>query len=128
MILLHPNQIIFLYKQIVDQSGGSFGLRDKGLLESAVFRPQASFGGHDLYPDLFSKTAALGVSLIKNHPFLDGNKRVGFGAMVLMLELNGYELISSTQKNIDFALEIARGEINEEKTGEWLKKNSRAIS
>lgn len=127
MIELHPNQIIFLYKQIMEESGGTFGLRDRGLLESAVYRPQASFGGHDLYPDLFSKAAALGFSLIKNHPFVDGNKRVGFESMRLLLRLNSYDIHASTQHKVDFVLGIAKGEINEGQVTKWLKENSHEI-
>ena len=101
------------------------GLRDEGLLESAVYRPQASFGGQDLYPDLFSKTAALGHSLISNHPFVDGNKRVGFEAMRLMLRLNGRDLHASLEDKFDFVMEIARGKLNEQAIADWLKRHSR---
>ena len=121
MNYLHPKQVLYLYKQIAEQTGGDFGLRDEGLLESAVYRPQASFGGQDLYPDLFSKTAALGHALISNHAFLDGNKRVGFEAMRLTLRLNGYDLKASVNEKFSFVMEIAKGKMTEQAIADWLK-------
>jgi len=122
---LYPNQIIYLHKQIVALSGGSHGVRDKGLLESAVYRPQASFGGQDLYPDIFMKTAALGHSIISNHPFIDGNKRIGFEAMRLMLLLNGYNIFASEDKKFHFVMNIAEKKINEQGIAGWLRNNSK---
>ena len=125
MKYLYPNQIRYLYQQIIEQNRGTVGLRDEGLLESAVYRPQASFGGQDLYPDLFSKAAALGHSLIANHPFVDGNKRVGFEAMRLMLRLNGYDVHASMEAKFDFVGAIAAGKLTEQGIAEWLKQHSR---
>lgn len=126
MKYLYPKQVLYLYQHIIQQSGGTLGLRDRGLLESAVCRPQASFGGQDLYPDLFGKAAALGHSLISNHPFVDGNKRVGFEAMRLMLRLNGYDLRALTQTKFDFVMEIAKGRLREQAIADWLKQHSRS--
>jgi death-on-curing protein len=109
----------------MERSGGSAGVRDQGLLESAVYRPQASFGGEDLYPDLFSKAAALGHSIIKNHPFVDGNKRPGFEAMRLMLRLNGYDVQASLDAKFNFVLAIAEGKFKEQAIADWLKHHSR---
>lgn len=125
MRYLYPKQVLYLYQQIIRESGGSLGLRDEGLLESAVYRPQASFGGQDLYPDLFSKASALGHSLIRNHAFVDGNKRVGVEAMRLMLRLNGYDLHASLQGKFDFVIEIAQGKLSEQQIADWLKAHSR---
>ena len=125
MKYLLPKQVLHLYQQIIQQSGGSVGLRDEGLLESAVYRPQASCGGHDLYPDLFSKAAALGHSIISNHPFVDGNKRVGVEAMRLMLRLNGCDLHASLEVKFDFVMEIAKGKLTEQAIADWLKRHSR---
>ena len=125
MKYLYPKQVLYLYQQIIQQSGGTLGLRDEGLLESAIYRPQASFGGQDLYPDLFSKTAALGHSFISNHPFVDGNKRVGFEAMRLMLRLNGYDIHASLEAKYDFAMDIAKGKRTEQAIADWLKQHSR---
>jgi death-on-curing protein len=108
----------------MDRSGGSAGVHDQGLLESAVYRPQASFGGEDLYPDLFSKAAALGHSIIKNHPFVDGNKRTGFEAMRLILRLNGYDVQASLEAKFNFVLGIAEGKLKEQAIADWLKHRS----
>lgn len=124
MKYLYPKQILYLYQQIIAQTGGAVGLRDEGLLESAVYRPQASFGGHDLYPDVFSKAAALGHSIIRNHPFVDGNKRVGFEAMRLMLRLNGHDLRASVARKFEFVIEIAKGALTEQGIADWLREHS----
>ena len=100
-------------------------MREQGLLESAVYRPQVSFGGKDLYPDLFSKAAALGHSIIKNHPFVDGNKRTGFESMRLLLRLNGYDIQASLNAKFDFVLAIAEGDLKEQAIADWLKHHSR---
>ena len=122
---LYPKQILYLHQQIIAVSGGGAGVRDQGLLESAVYRPQASFGGRDLYPDLFSKVAALGHSLISNHPFVDGNKRTGFEAMRLMLRLNGYDLQASLDVKFKFVMGIAKGKLREQAAADWLGRHSR---
>lgn len=124
MNYLYPKRVLYLYQQIIQRSGGALGVRDHGLLESAVYRPQASFGGQDLYPDLFSKAAALGHSIILNHPFVDGNKRVGFEAMSLMLRLNGYDVHVSPETAFDFVMEIAKGKLTEQGIADWLKRHS----
>jgi death-on-curing protein len=121
---LYPKQVLYLHQEIMDRSGGSAGVRDQGLLESAVYRPQASFGGEDLYPDLFSKAAALGHSIIKNHPFVDGNKRTGFEAMRLILRLNGYDVQASLAAKFNFVLGIAEGKLKEQAIADWLKHRS----
>ena len=126
MNYLYPKQISYLHQQIVEVSGGSGGLRDEGLLESAVYRPQATFGGQDLYPDLFSKAAALGHSIIHNHPFVDGNKRVGFEAMRLMLKLNRYDLKASMDEKFKFVMAIAEGKLREQAIADWLRQYSRS--
>lgn len=128
MKYLHPKQVLYLYQEIVKRTGGTLGLRDEGLLESAVYRPQASFGGRDLYPDLFSKAAALGHSLITNHPFVDGNKRIGLEAMRLMLRLNGYDLRASADTAFDFVMQIAKSALTEQGIVDWLNVHSRPYS
>jgi death on curing protein len=124
---LYPKQILYLHQEIMERSEGTGGVRDQGLLESAVYRPQASFGGEDLYPDLFSKAAALGHSVIKNHPFADGNKRTGFEAMRLMLRLNGYDIQASLNAKFNFVMAIAEGRLKEQAIADWLKRNGRRI-
>ncbi|MBI4051508.1 MAG: type II toxin-antitoxin system death-on-curing family toxin [Elusimicrobia bacterium] len=127
MIHLYPTQVLYLHKRVLEISGGSPGVRDLGLLESAVYRPQASFGGSDLYPDLFSKAAALGYSLIKNHPFVDGNKRTGFEAMRLMLRLNRWDIRAREEEKFRFVLDIACNKMDEHAMAQWLEKRKRKI-
>ena len=127
MNYLYPKQIVYLHQRIVTVSGGSGGLRSKHLLESAVYRPQASFGGQDLYPDVFIKAAVLGHSLILNHPFVDGNKRIGFEAMRLTLRLNGHDVRAGASEKFNFVMAVADKKIDEHQIAEWLKKHSRAL-
>ena len=95
MNYLSVAQVLFIHARLIAETGGSPGLRDLGLLSSAVARPQATFDGQDLYPDLFSKTAALMDSLVRNHAFIDGNKRVGITAAGLFLRIHGRQLTAS---------------------------------
>ena len=124
MKYLFPKQVLFLAQEITKQCGGTLGLRDEGLLESAVYRPQATFGGHDLYPDLWTKTAALGHSLIMNHPLIDGNKRVAFEAMRLMLRLNGHDIRASEDVKFTFVMAVTTGALTEQDIADWLKNHS----
>lgn len=124
MKYLYPKQVLYLHDQIIQRSGGLGGLRDQNLLESAVYRSQVTFGGQDLYPDLFGKVAALGHSLILNHPFADGNKRTGFEAMRLMLRFNGYDLRASSRHKFDFVMKVAVKELTEQEMADWLRRKS----
>jgi len=89
---LTSQQVLYIHDQMIKRFGGSMGIRDIGLLESAVGRPLASFDGKDLYLDIFYKSAALLQSLLKNHPFVDGNKRTALSSAGLFLRINGYIL------------------------------------
>lgn len=89
MIRLTASQIIKLHEQLIQQTGGSHGIRDMGLLESAIEAQFQSFGEHELYPSVQAKAARLGYGLIKNHAMIDGNKRIGAHAMLVLLALNG---------------------------------------
>lgn len=122
---LSVEQVLAAHAALIKRYGGSQGIHDQGLLESAVFRPQASAFGQEAYPTLFEKCAVLGYSLIQNHPFLDGNKRTGFAAMHLMLLINGYDLTSTTEKEIAMAENIASGKMHEPEIAQWLKQHSK---
>ncbi len=91
MRYLTLGELIELHRRIIEQSGGADGIRDLGLAESALAQPQMSFGGTELYPTLAEKAAALCFSLVMNHPFVDGNKRIGHAAMETFLVMNGFE-------------------------------------
>jgi death-on-curing protein len=126
MILLED--ILKLHKYSIQKYGGSDGLRDPGLLKSAVGRPFQTFGGEDLYPSIFEKAAALGESLIINHPFIDGNKRTGAVAMVALLEENGLMLSVDQEDFYDFVISISTGEKKFKQIVEWLQQNAKQIS
>lgn len=124
MIYLKINQILAIYEEVIKETGGSKGIRDICLLESSIARPQATFGGEDLYPDIFSKAAALGHSIVQNHPFIDGNKRTGYMAMRLFLNANGYDLKASLNEKYKFVIEIAEKILDEKSIAGWLKNHS----
>ena len=112
-----------LHALVLERSGGSAGLRDEGALESAVAQPQASFGGEDLYPSLVEKAAALAYALVKNHAFIDGNKRIGQAAMEVFLLLNGYEIAATVDDQETLFLNLAAGEVSREALTAWIAKH-----
>ncbi len=103
------NDILVLHEKSINDFGGSHGIRDVGLLESAIARPFQTFGGEDLYPTTFEKAAALAESLIINHPFVDGNKRTGMLAMVSLLIKDQYHLNASSDDLYNFVINISTG-------------------
>ena len=118
-------EVIELHRMVIEQAGGLPGLRDLGALESAVAQPRMTFGGTDLYPSLVEKSAALCFSLVKNHPFVDGNKRVGHAAMETLLVLNGFEIDASTDEQEQVVLALAAGQLSREDLVGWLRKHVR---
>ena len=117
-------EVLELHRRVVEQSGGAFGIRDVGLLKSAIAQPHMTFGGEDLYPSLLEKAAALGFSIIMNHPFVDGNKRAGHAATETFLVLNGLEINASVDEQERVVLAIASGELGREAFVEWLQQNT----
>jgi death-on-curing protein len=103
------SEVLELYRRIMEQSGGTMGIRDLGALESALAQPRMTFGGTDLYPSIAEKAASLGFSLVNNHPFVDGNKRTGHAAMEVFLILNGYEIEASIDEQERVILQVASG-------------------
>ena len=123
---LSMEQVLVAHAALIKRYGGSHGIRDEGLLKSAVFRPQTSAFGQDAYPTFFEKCAVLGYSLIQNHPFVDGNKRTGFATMHLMLLINGYDLTSAKKGEAEMAEDVASGKMSEGEISVWLKKYSKS--
>lgn len=117
---LNKRQVILLHNQLLSQTGGLPGLRDDGLLESALSAPFQSFGDADAFPSLPQKAARLGYGLIKNHPFVDGNKRIGTHAMLVFLAVNGTELVYTQKELSDIILAVASGEKGYEDLFCWL--------
>jgi death-on-curing protein len=122
---LSLTQLLRVHERQIRAFGGSLGLRDKGAAEAALARPQMTFGGEDLYPDLESKAAALMHSIVLNHPFIDGNKRAGVMAAELLLRINGVELIAGDDEMAEMTLAVARGEVTAEAVSIWLRQRCR---
>jgi death-on-curing protein len=120
MIRLTKNQILMLYSQLILETGGSNGVRDEKLLESALETPFQSFGGEELYPSTQAKAARLCYGLVKNHAMVDGNKRIGTHAMLVFLALNGYELEYTQKELSDTILEVASGHMSYEELLYWI--------
>lgn len=123
MRYLTLDEVLELYRRIIEQSGGSAGIANQGALESALAQPRMSFGGEDLYPTIVEKASALGFSMIKNHPFVDGNKRIGHAAMEVFLVLNGFEIEASVDEQERVILQLAAGELGREEFTEWLRSH-----
>jgi death-on-curing protein len=117
------DEVLRLHGLVIEQSGGIDGLRDSNALESAVAQPQMTFGGEDLYPTLVEKASALGFSLIKNHAFIDGNKRVGHAALETFLVLNGYELDAPVDEQEEIILGVSAGTLNRDDLTQWLRSH-----
>ena len=120
MRTLSKLQVILLHEQLIDETGGTHGLRDEGLLESALTAPFQSFSGQSAYPSLQQKAARLCFGLVKNHPFIDGNKRIGAHVMLVFLALNGLVLSYTQDELSDVILRLANGQIGYEALLEWL--------
>lgn len=121
MILLSRAQVLMLRADLVSVFGGSRGVRDHAVLDSALSAPSASFGGQELYPTVVEKRARLGFGLIANHPFVDGNKRIGIHATLVQLALNGVEIEASETEVIALGLSIASGESSLEQVAGWIE-------
>jgi len=124
-VYLSVEQILRLHQMQIKAFGGSAGLRDRGGLEAAAARGQMTFGGEELYPDLPAKAAALMHSLVANHAFVDGNKRVGAMAAELFLTVNGVDLQASDDDVVEVTLAVARGELTAEELAIWIRQRCR---
>lgn len=120
MIKLTKEQILLLHTQLIEATGGSDGIRDVGMLESALENPFQTYDGEELYPSIQAKAARLCYGLVKNHAMVDGNKRIGVHAMLVFLALNGYE-VEYTQKELsDLILDVAADRKQYEDILHWL--------
>lgn len=118
------SQVIQLHTILILETGGSEGLRDEGLLDSALNSPFQSFEGEDLYKTVPAKAARLGFSLVNNHAFIDGNKRVGLLVMLTFLEMNGIIIDCSDDELIELGLGLASGEIDDQELLSWIIRHS----
>ena len=120
MKTLSKNQVTALHSALIREFGGIDGIRDEGLLESALAAPFQTFGGEPVYPSLQAKAAQLGFGLIRNHPFVDGNKRIGAHTKLVFLAVNGIELRYEQQELIDIVLSVAAGQIDRQGLLQWI--------
>ncbi|MFN4868034.1 MAG: type II toxin-antitoxin system death-on-curing family toxin [Cyanobium sp.] len=125
---LHLGEVLELHRQLIITSGGSPGLRDLGLLEAAMSQPRQTFAGEDLYPTLIDKAACLGFSLVTNHPFVDGNKRIGHAATEVMLMLNGHELRASVDAAEATILAVASGGLDRRAYTSWVERHGHLLT
>ena len=126
MITITKEQVLLLHKSIYERYGGSYGVRDEGLLDSALEAPFQTFAGQDLYPEDIDKIVRFGYGLISNHPFHDGNKRIGALALLTLLELNGFEINATNEEFAAIIYDVASG--SEGKSADdlllWVKEHA----
>jgi death-on-curing protein len=120
-------EVVDLHRRLRRETGGAPGIRDLGALDSAAAQPKATFGSVDLYPTLVEKAAALCFSLVGNHPFVDGNKRVGHAAMETFLLLNGAEIDAPVDEQERLMLDLAAGRIDRAHFTAWIRAHVRAL-
>ncbi len=124
MIFFGYEQVVKIHRSLIAKTGGMDGIRDKNLLDSALKSPFQTFGGRELYPDIFDKAAQLCYSLVENHSFADGNKRIGVHLTLLFLKLNNVNISYSQAELIDFGLRIASGKKDKDEIKDWLLRHS----
>lgn len=123
MIILTVDEIIELHSKLIARTGGSDGLRDRGLLESAVYSAQSSFGDAEVYPTIEEKAARLMYAIINNHSFIDGNKRIGVLVMLMTLKLNGVAMEYTQPELTELGLSVASGKADYNAVLEFIKKH-----
>ena len=123
-VFLSLDEVIEIHRDMIERYGGSAGIRDMGLLQSAVAMPRAGFGGDFLHADLFEMASAYLFHIVRNHPFTDGNKRVGAAAALVFLELNGVEVKVSNELLAATVLDLAQAKIAKAAIADFLKMHS----
>ncbi len=127
MIYLHKQQILKLHNQIINEFGGIHGIRDERLLDSALANPLQTFAGLDLYPTCVDKAIQLCYGLIKNHPFLDGNKRIALHSMLILISINGLKIEIAHDELIDIIFKVADGSFNSSDLLQLLKEKIKEV-
>lgn len=117
------DEVIALHALVIEQSGGSSGIRSREGLESSIGQPNQTFDGEELYPSVTAKAAALGFFLVRNHPFVDGNKRIGHAALEVTLVLNGLELAAAVEDQEQMFLSLAAGTVSRDEFTTWVEQH-----
>lgn len=120
MIEISFEEVMTIHDKTLQEQGGLAGIRDQGALESALAQPYSGFGDYEAYPNLEDKAAALGFSIVRNHPFLDGNKRTGFQAMNVFLMKAGYHLVIEPEEGDHYIRSLAAGNVSREELTDWI--------
>lgn len=119
--------VLFFHQQLIEEYGGHPGLRDEGLLDSALAQPQATMFEEDLHQDILEMAAAYAYHLCQNHVFIDGNKRIALVVLDTFLQLNGWEITAGERTVYSLMLELADGNINKTQLAQWLRENCKKI-
>ncbi len=125
--MINISEVIELHEELIERFGGSKGIRNIGLLESALHRPFLTFDGNELYQGVKEKAAVLLESIIKNHPFVDGNKRVGYVLFRSFLILNGIDITASEEIRYQLVINVAQGKASKKEIINWIEKHSKEI-
>lgn len=123
--MISEQEALEIHAILIERFGGSNGIRDKELLDSALNRPYQTFDGQELYPSPIDKAAAILESIVKNHPFVDGNKRTGYVLARLFMMNNQLTIEADHEQKYQFVISISTGELSFDQIREWLEKNSR---
>lgn len=121
-------EVLETYQRVMQETGGLMGIHDFGALESALAQPYMTFDGNELYPSLAEKAAALGFSLIQNHPFIDGNKRIGHAIMAMFLAMNNFKITATIDEQYEIIMSLASGNLKREDFAEWLSSRIQELS
>jgi len=127
IIFLSKKLILLFHEQLIQIYGGSYGVRDEKLLDSALGQPKATFEGKYLHDNLMKMAATYGYHICNNHPFIDGNKRIALVAMDVFLQRNGYEIIANEKETYKMMMELANGELSKDELVLWLEKNTSSL-
>lgn len=123
MKYLTGDQVIKLHRKLIETSGGSLGIRDQGMLDSALKTPLQTFDNRELFPSIQEKATRLAFGLIQNHPFVDGNKRIGTHVMLIFLAFNGITLSYTDEELIEIILQVASGKADEQALYQWIENH-----
>jgi len=127
VIFLPKKLVLLFHEQLIQTYGGSHGIRDEKLLDSALGQPEATFEGKYLHDNLIKMAAAYGYHICNNHPFIDGNKRIALVAMDVFLQRNGYEIKATEKETYSMMMKLASGKFSKDELVQWLESNVTSI-